>query len=213
MSAPGMTKTCSAKKRVSVCPGDDRAAQHHLHDLRPDDGSAAGDGRADAEAPVGVLVEAQDLAGEGHAQRAEEQEDADDPGQLARELVGAEQHDLDHVEEDDRHHEVGAPAVHRAQEPAEGLLVVEDLQALEGLVRRRHVDEGEADAGDDLQHEEDHARAAEDVPPARGAAGHGVRRGFVDGGAHLEALVQPRPHGADQAHGLRPVIAPIALVQ
>jgi hypothetical protein len=204
MRAPGHDEDVEREEAGQGLPGDDGAAQHHLHDLRPDDGSAAGDGRADPEAPIRVLVEAQDLAREGHAERTEKKEDPDDPGQLARELVGAEQHDLDHVEEDDRHHEVRAPAVHRAQVPAEGLLVVEVLEALEGLVRRGYVDQGEADAGHDLKHEENHARAAEDVPPARGAAGHGVRRGLVDGGADLKALVQPSPGRADHAHGLRP---------
>ena len=62
-------------------------------------GVRAGDRRADAEPPVRVLVEAQHLAGEGHAERAQEQDDADDPGQLARILVGAEEEHLDHVDE------------------------------------------------------------------------------------------------------------------
>jgi len=206
----GNDEDVKRKEAGQGCPGDDGTAQHHLHDLRSEDGRAAGDGRSDPEAPIGVLVEAQDLSGEGQSQRAQEQEDSDDPGQLARELVGAEQHDLDHVEEDDRHHEVRAPAVHGAEVPAERLLVVEGLEALEGLVRRGHVDEGETDAGDDLEHEKNHARGPEDVPPARGATGHGVGRGFVDGRAHLEALVQPRPDRADHAHGLRP---PRRLVQ
>src|SRR5262249_6305791 len=113
--------------------GDDGSAQHQLDDGRTEDGDAAGDRRADPEPPVGVLVEAQHLSGERHAQRHEQEEDAQDPGQLARVLVGPEQEDLHHVDEDDRDHEVRAPAVHGADEPSEGHVVVEGLQAAPGL--------------------------------------------------------------------------------
>src|SRR6266542_4054971 len=52
-------------------PRDDRPAQEHVNDRLADDRGAGGDGRADAQPPVGVLVPAQDLAREGHAERAE----------------------------------------------------------------------------------------------------------------------------------------------
>ena len=74
---------------------------------------------ADAESPVGILVEAQHLAGEGHAERHQQHEHAEDPGEFARKLVGAEEKDLRHVDEHDGDHEVGSPAVHGAQKPAE----------------------------------------------------------------------------------------------
>ena len=53
--------------------GDDRPAQHQLHDRGTDHGNAAGDRRADPEPPVGILIEAQHLAGESHAQRHQQQ--------------------------------------------------------------------------------------------------------------------------------------------
>ena len=60
--------------------GDDRAAEQQVHECPTEDGRAAGDRGADAEPPVRVLVEAHDLAGEGHAERREEQDDAHHPG-------------------------------------------------------------------------------------------------------------------------------------
>ena len=62
-----------ARQRLA---GDDRPAEHELDELRADERNAAGDRRADAESPVRVLIEAQDLPGKRHAQRHEEQEDA-----------------------------------------------------------------------------------------------------------------------------------------
>ena len=118
-SMPGMTKTCSAKKRESVGPPMMGPPSMQVDERAADQGNAAHDGGADAEAPVGVLIEAQHLAGEGHAEREQQQEDADDPGEFARKFVRAEEKDLRHVDEHDGDHEVRSPAVQRAQKPAE----------------------------------------------------------------------------------------------
>ena len=40
-----------------------------MHRFVTDERDAARDRSADSEAPVGVLIEAEDLAGEGHAER------------------------------------------------------------------------------------------------------------------------------------------------
>ena len=195
ISRPGMTKTCSAKKRDSVAPAMIGPPSISLTSRGPDERDAAGDRRADPEPPVRVLIEAQDLAGEGHAERHRSRKHADDPGQLARILVGAEQEHLHHVDEHDRDHEVRAPAVQRAEEPAERDLVVQGLQAAPGLVRRRHVDERQADAGHELQAEDDQRGAAEDVrTSSRVLRGTGCSAASRIGAAELQALVEP---GAD----------------
>ena len=49
--------------------GDDGTAEQQMHQAAADEGHAADDGCADAQAPVCVLIEAQNLAGEGHAER------------------------------------------------------------------------------------------------------------------------------------------------
>ena len=82
-------------------------------------GNAARDRRADAEAPVRVLIEAQHLAGESHAERHQQKKNADDPGEFARKFVRAKEKNLDHVNQHDGDHEVRAPAVQRANEPTE----------------------------------------------------------------------------------------------
>ena len=91
--------------------GDNGSAQHQLYGQRADERGTAGDGGSDAESPVSVLIEAQDLSAEGHAQSHQQKKNADDPGELPGKLVGAEEEHLHHVNEDDRHHEVRAPTV------------------------------------------------------------------------------------------------------
>ena len=154
-----------ARERVA---GDDGAAEHETDEWAADERHAADDGGADAEAPVGVLIEAQNLAGEGHAEGQQQKEDADDPGEFAGKLVGAEEEDLRHVDEHDGDHEVRSPAVHGAQKPAEPDVVVEELEAVPGVAGGGRVDEREQDAGHDLKNENDGGGAAEDVPPAGG---------------------------------------------
>jgi hypothetical protein len=96
------------------------------------------------QTPIRVLVPAKDLPGEGHAEGAEQEEDAHDPRQLAGILVRPEEEDLDHVQRHHGHREGRAPEVCGAQEPAQRLLVVQVFQAGVHIGRRRNVDEGEA---------------------------------------------------------------------
>jgi hypothetical protein len=65
-----------AKKRDSVAPAMMGPPSKQMHQAAADEGHAARDGCADAQAPVGVLIEAQHLAGEGHAQRQQQQKNA-----------------------------------------------------------------------------------------------------------------------------------------
>ena len=117
---PGNDEDVEREEAREGGAADDGTAEQQMHQGAADEGNAADDGGADAEAPVGVLIEAQHLAGEGHAERHQQQEDADDPGELAGKLVGAEEEDLRHVDEHDGDHEVRSPAVHGAQKPAQG---------------------------------------------------------------------------------------------
>ena len=64
-----MTNTCKAKNRLSVSAADDRTAQQQIDQIRPHHRHPPGHRRADAHAPVSVGIPAQDLPGEGHAQR------------------------------------------------------------------------------------------------------------------------------------------------
>ena len=59
----------------------------------------ARDGCADSQAPVSILIKAENLAGEGHSQSHQQKEDAENPRKLAWKFVGAEQKDLRHMNE------------------------------------------------------------------------------------------------------------------
>ena len=119
--APGMTKTCRAKKRLSESPPITGPPRSRRTTHGPEDRHAPGHRPADRQAPVGVRVPAEDLAGEEHAQGAEEQEHAQDPGQLARVLVGPVQEDLGHVHQHQHDHARPGVVVQRPQEPAQRL--------------------------------------------------------------------------------------------
>src|SRR5215467_5947903 len=100
-------------------PRDNRSTQQELDGEWTNDGNTAANRCADSESPIGVLIEAQHLSAEGHAEGHQQQKHANDPGKLAGELIGAKEEDLHHVDEDDRHHEVQSPSVQSANEPAE----------------------------------------------------------------------------------------------
>ena len=64
------------------------------------------------------------------------------------------QEDLRHVHQHHHDHARAGVVVQRPQEPAQRLLVVEVQQALVRLVGRGHVDQRQADAGEDLDQRE-----------------------------------------------------------
>ena len=151
------------------------------------------------KSPISVLIEAQHLPGEGHAQSHQQKKNADDPGEFARKFVGPEQKDLHHVNENDRDHEVGAPSVHRADEPAERHMVIQSLQAAPRLAGRGNIDQRQQNSGDKLEKEDGERRAAEDVKPTCRVARHGMFRGLANGCRQLQAMVEPFPNLFDQS--------------
>ena len=155
---------------------------------------AAHDGSADAESPVGVLIEAQHLSGEGHAQGQEQKKHSNDPGQFAGKLVRPEHEDLHHVDEHDGDHEIRAPSMQRAQKPAQRNIVVEELEAVPRLARGRRVNQRKQNAGHDLQHEQHRGGAAKDIPPACAAGRNGMRRRVHGRLAEAEAMLEPVVH-------------------
>src|SRR5947209_19262658 len=76
-------------------PRDDRSAEQELDQRVSVARRARRDRGADREPAVGVLIPADDLTRERHAERAEKQEDADDPRDPAREYGRAPDEDLD----------------------------------------------------------------------------------------------------------------------
>src|SRR5262249_20673973 len=110
-------------------------------------------------------------------------------------------------------HEVRAPSVQGPDEPPEGHLVVEGLEAAPGLAGGGDVDEREQDPGHELKRERDEGGAAEHVPPARGVARHRVLGRFADGRRQLRAGVEPLadprdPHAHEGFPLARAAVAP-----
>ena len=123
-------KDMQREKARQGSAGDDRPPQEQFDHLRSDQRRPARDGGANPQPPIGILIPAQDLAGEGHAQGSEQEEHADDPGELARILVGPKEEDLDQVQGHQQHHAIRTPEVHGTEIPAKGGVVVEILQRL-----------------------------------------------------------------------------------
>ncbi len=115
------------------------------------------------------------------------------------------QKDLRRVHQDQDDHARAGVVVQRPQEPAERLVVIQVQQAVICLGGRRHVDQGEADAGEDLNDEEGERRAAENVPPAHWPGhlpGDGVPHHRQQSGTQAQPGVEPVPCGTQPAsHG------------
>src|ERR1700730_8440979 len=167
----------------------------------PHQGNATGNRRSNSKTPIGVLVESQNLAREGHAKSHEQEKHAHNPGQFTGVLVCAKQKDLNHMYENNRYHEVRAPPVKGSNVPAERNVVIQDLKAAPGFCGGGYVNEGQHDAGNDLQHERDEGGTAENIKPTGGFARNGMLRSLTDGGAKLKTRVQPIADRSDQAHG------------
>src|SRR5258705_3768133 len=120
------------EKSRQRCTGDNRASQHQLHYDWSNDRHAAGDRSSDPKSPISVLIKSQHLSAERHAQRHQQKKHTDDPGELSWKFVRSEEEDLHHMDEDNGHHEVRAPSVHGADEPAQRYVVVQRLQTVPG---------------------------------------------------------------------------------
>src|SRR5882724_1431748 len=171
-----------------------------MDELRPDQWHTSHDRCPDSEPPISILVEPQDLSGEGHAKRHEQEEHANNPGEFARILEGAEEKDLHHVNDHQSDHEIRAPAMKCADEPSERLLMVEGLEAVPRAIGSRDIDESEADAGDELQNHHGETGTSEDVGPTSGVLRHRMLHRLSNGLPQFEAKVEPLAEIFNQAH-------------
>src|ERR1700721_1928484 len=89
----GNNEDVQGEEAKKLRPCNDWATQHEVHECTAHEWNTANDRGADAEAPVGVLVEAEHLACECHSEGEQQQEDSDDPGELSRKFVGTEEED------------------------------------------------------------------------------------------------------------------------
>ena len=70
-------------------------------------------------------------------------------------------------------------------------LVIENVQTVPRFTRRRNIDQGQQNAGEDLQEEQRERRTAEDVPPACSLARNGMERSILDRAFELKAALKP----------------------
>ncbi len=94
----------------------------------------AGDLCADCGRPIGSLVPGQQVAGEAHAQGGQQQHHTGDPGQLARVFISRKKEGAQHMAENNDHHQGSAPVVDAADQPAEGHIVHDVLDAVVSMV-------------------------------------------------------------------------------
>ena len=137
--------------------------------LAADEGNRGGDVGANGDGPVGELIPGEQVAGVAEEQGDEEQDDADDPVELAWSAVGSAIEDFEHVREDEEDHGLCGPAVEVAQEESGG---DDKLQVL-------HVGVGLGHGGVVVEHEQDAGNDEDE----KGAQGKGSE---VPGGAELQ---------------------------
>ena len=106
-----------------------------------------GDVGADRHGPVGELVPGKQVSAERKAERQDKKHEAEQPVHLPGLPVGGGIEDPGHVEQHGDHHQVGAPAVDIAHEPAGGDDVMDVLDRLVGQHGGRLVIEHEEQAG------------------------------------------------------------------
>ena len=68
---PGNDEDVEREEARQSFRGDDRPAEHQIHEAFANEGNTTQDGSADAQTPIGVLIPAQHLPGKRHAQSAQ----------------------------------------------------------------------------------------------------------------------------------------------
>ncbi len=149
---------------------DDRTAQHQIDHIGTDDRHSTRHRCSDSHAPIRVGIPPHDLTGESHSHRQQQQNDARDPVQLAWVLESPMQKNLRHVHDHHDHHGRAGPVMQRAEKPTERLVFIQVNETCIRLACRGNVDKRQPDAGQDLNHEQRHGSAAENIPPAHRAS-------------------------------------------
>jgi hypothetical protein len=130
----GRQPDVDAEEPVDRQRADPRTVLEEEQHVFAEDRRGTGDLDRDLRCEQRVEVPRQQVAGETEHERHDEQNDADDPLQLARLLVGAPQQHLQHVHHQERDHRGRAPIMQREHEMTGGNLV-DDV--LGGFPRRR----------------------------------------------------------------------------
>src|SRR5580658_6791212 len=95
------------------------------------------------------------------------------------------------MEQNDRDHEVGAPALKSSNKPSELDPMVKNLETVPSLPGGRHVNQCKENSGEDLKNKHDKGGATEHIKPACRIARNGMLRGFTEGLTNLKARIEP----------------------
>src|SRR5258708_36713466 len=106
------------------------------------------------------------------------------------------------MDQDNRDHEIRAPAVQGSNEPTKRDAGIEGLEAVPRLSGRRHIDQRKQYAGDNLQHKTRERGAAEDIEPACRLARNRALGSFADRRAQLQPESEPPAEVLDPAYGV-----------
>ena len=145
--------------------GEVATATQDLVDEVAEKGNGSGYGCGNRGRPISPLVPWEQVTGEAHAQGEQEQEDACDPGELSRVFISAEIIGAQHVKEDSKYHQAGAPMMNASDKPAEADSGHDVLNAIVGMIGGGDVVDGEHYASDALEGEKEQAGTAEGEPP------------------------------------------------
>src|SRR5215831_5628448 len=96
------------------------------------------------------------------------------------------------MDDHDSDHEVGAPKMQCAEIPAQGLPKIQILKAGVSLISRGHIDKGQTDAGQNLEHKTKQGAAAEDIKPTPCTCRHGVTCGGFEELANMQSVINPK---------------------
>ena len=88
-----------------------------------------------------------------------------------------------------------------AQKPAERDPMIQHLEGVPGLGAGRHVNQGEQNAGDDLDEKEDQRCAAKHVPPTRRLTRNRMLHYFAQRLDEIQAFIEPFPEIGPRSHG------------
>src|SRR5258708_13485083 len=106
------------------------------------------------------------------------------------------------MDQDNRDHEIRAPAVQGSNEPTKRDAVIESLKAVPRLSGRRHIDQRKQYAGYNLQHKTREPGTAENIKPAHGRSPKLMLGSFPNPPALLHPDTAPAAHLYNTTHSL-----------
>jgi len=142
---------------------DLEAADEQEAALRTEDRRRTDHVRTDGDRPEGQLIPWQQVAGEAEQQRQHEQNDTNDPVELARGLIRARVEHTHHVHEGQHDHAVRHPAMHVAHQHAETHIALQRHDVRVRALHRGHVVEHQQRAGDRQAEKHEERQPAEAV--------------------------------------------------